>query len=116
MNYEEFHHQMALEAKRLADHVCAYCCIDPRSNLAAEVQDLEVGELASIFYLMAHERLPLEDALTQFTRVIAMRISPRPSGSDIGANALSTCGSFSNYHPRERIHLEGLEWGIVDNR
>ena len=49
MNYEQFHHQMDLEAKRLADHVCAYCCIDPRSSLAGEVQDLEVGELVGLF-------------------------------------------------------------------
>jgi hypothetical protein len=116
MNYEEFHHQMALEAKRLADHVCAYCCIDPRSSLAGEVQDLEVGELVGLFYLMAHERLPLKDALTQFARVIAIRMPPRPSGCDTMANASSTCGSFSNYHPRERIHLNGFEWGIIDNR
>jgi hypothetical protein len=116
MNYDQLHHQMEREAKRFAEHVCALSAVDPHSGLAEKVRDLEAGELASIFYLMAHERLPLEDALTQFTRVIAMRISPRPSGNDIGANALSTCGSFSNYHPRERIHLEGLEWGIVDNR
>ena len=116
MNIDQFHDQMNLEANRLADHVFAYCDVDPRSSLAGEVRDLEVGELVGLFYLMAHERLPLKDALTQFARVIAIRMPPRPSSCDTMANASSTCGSFSNYHPRERIHLNGFEWGIIDNR
>jgi hypothetical protein len=116
MSINYFHHQMHIEAKRLAEQVCAYCDLDPHSRLAEEVRGLEAGELVSIFYLMAHERLPLEDALTQFVRVIAIRMPPGPSGSDTAANASSTCGSFSNYHPRERIHLNGSAWGIVDNR
>jgi len=116
MNYDQFHHQVEREAKRLAEHVCALSAVDPHSRLAEEVRELEAGELVSLFYLMAHERLPLEDALTQFARVIAIRMPPKPSGRDTMANAASTCGSFSNYHPRERIHLDGCEWGIIDNR
>jgi hypothetical protein len=66
MNIDQFHDQMNLEANRLADHVFAYCDVDPRSSLAGEVRDLEVGELVALFYLIAHERLLLENALTQF--------------------------------------------------
>jgi hypothetical protein len=92
MNYDQFHQKMDREAKHLAGNVCAYCCVDPRSSLAEEIHDLEVGELVSLFYLIAHERLPLEYALTQFTRVIAIRMPRRPSGCDTVANAPSTCG------------------------
>jgi hypothetical protein len=116
MNIDQFHDQMNLEANRLADHVFAYCDVDPRSSLAGEVRDLEVGELVALFYLIAHERLLLENALTQFTSVTAIRMPPRPSGRDTEANALSTCGSLAKNFPHERIHIDGVEWGILDDR
>ena len=116
MNIDQLHHQMHVEAQRFAEHVCSYCNLDPRSRLAGEVNNLEAGELVSVFYLIAHERLPLEDALTQFDMVTAIRMSPRPSARDHMASASSTCGSLSNCFPWERIHLDGFEWGIIDNR
>ena len=67
MNIDQFHDQMNLEANRLADHVFAYCDVDPRSSLAGEVRDLEVGELVALFYLIAHERLLLENVCSDGT-------------------------------------------------
>jgi hypothetical protein len=32
------------------------------------------------------------------------------------AKVSSARTSFSNYHPRTRVFLDGFEWGIVDNR
>ena len=57
MNIDQFHEQMDREAIRLADHLFAYCDVDPHSTLAGKVRDLEVGELVALFYLIAHERL-----------------------------------------------------------
>ena len=105
MNIDQFHDQMNLEANRLADHVFAYCDVDPRSSLAGEVRDL-----------IAHERLLFENALTQFTSVTAIRMVRTPSGRDTEANALSTCGSLAKDFPHERIHIDGVEWGILDDR
>jgi hypothetical protein len=114
MSIDYFHHQMHIEAKRLAEHVYGYCDLDPHSPLAEKVDDLEAGELVSLFYLMAHERLSLEDALMQFDLVTAIRMHRKSSAGDI--DAPSTCGSLSNCFPRERIHFGGFEWGIIDNR
>jgi hypothetical protein len=63
MSIDYFHHQMHVETKRLAEQVCASCDLDPHSRLAEKINDLEAGELVSLFYLMAHELLPLEEAL-----------------------------------------------------
>jgi hypothetical protein len=116
MNLDQLHHQMALEARRFAGHVCAYCQVDPHSSVAQEVNGLEAGELVSVFYLVALERLPLDIALTQFEQVMAIR---RPQGGWPGepvASLSSVKTSFSNYHPQRRVYLDGYEWGIVDNR
>ena len=114
MSIDYFHRQMHIEAKRLAEHVYGYCDLDPHSPLAEKVDDLEAGELVSLFYLMAHERLSLEDALMQFDLVTAIRMPRKSSARDI--DAPSTCGSLSNCSPRERIHFGGFEWGIIDSR
>ena len=116
MNIDYFHRRMHIEAKRLAEQVCAYCDVDPHSRLAEKINDLEAGELVSLFYLIAHERLSLEDALMQFDLVTAIRMPRKSSARDIVVNAPWTCGSLSNYPPRERIHLDGAEWGIIDRR
>jgi hypothetical protein len=116
MSIDYFHHQMHVETKRLAEQVCASCDLDPHSRLAEKINDLEAGELVSLFYLMAHEFLPLEEALVQFDLVTAIRMPRKSSARDIVVNAPSTCGSLSNYPPRERIHLDGAEWGITDRR
>jgi hypothetical protein len=116
MNIDQLHEQMDREAIRLADHLFAYCDVDPHSTLAGKVRDLEVGELVALFYLIAHERLLPEDALTQFTRVAAIRMPRRPPGRDTEANALSTCGSLAKEFPHERIHVDGFEWAIMDSR
>jgi hypothetical protein len=116
MNIDYFHHQMHIEAKRLAEQVCAYCDVDPHSRLAEKINDLEAGELVSLFYLMAHERLSLEDALMQFDLVTAIRMPRKSLARDIMVDAPSTCGSLSNCPPWERIHLNGFEWGIIDSR
>ena len=83
MNIDYFHHQMHIEAKRLAEQVCAYCDVDPHSRLAEKINDLEAGELVSLFYLIAHERLSLEDALMQFDLVTAIRMPRKSSAGDI---------------------------------
>jgi len=114
MSIDYFHHQMHIEAKRLAEHVYGYCDLDPHSRLAKKVDDLEAGELVSLFYLMAHERLSLEDALMPFDLVTAIRMPRKSSAGDI--DTPTTCGSLSNCFPRERIHFGGFEWGIIDNR
>jgi hypothetical protein len=41
---------MHIEAKRLAEHVYGYCDLDPHSRLAEKVNDLEAGELVSLFH------------------------------------------------------------------
>ena len=74
MNIDQLHEQMDREAIRLADHLIVYCDVDPHSTLAGKVRGLEVGEFVALFYLIAHERLLPEDALTQFTRVTAIRM------------------------------------------
>jgi hypothetical protein len=53
MNIDQLHYQMALEARRFAEHVCDYCQVDRHSSLAGEVNDLEAGELVSVFYLVS---------------------------------------------------------------
>jgi hypothetical protein len=116
MNIDYFHRQMHIEAKRLAEQVCAYCDVDPHSRLAEKINDLEAGELVSLFYLMAHERLSLEDALMQFDLVTAIRMPRKSPARDIMVDAPSTCGSLSNCSPRERIHFGSFEWGIIDSR
>jgi hypothetical protein len=116
MNIDQLHYQMALEARRFAEHVCDYCQVDRHSSLAGEVNDLEAGELVSVFYLVSLERLPLEIALTQFDQVIAMRMPQGGWPGEPVAKVSSTRTSFSNYHPRTRVFLDGFEWGIVDNR
>ena len=105
MSIDYFHHQMHIEAKRLAEHVYGYCDLDPHSRLAEKVNDLEAGELVSLFYLMAHERLSLEDALMQFDLVTAIRMPRKSSARDIMVDAPSTCGSLSNCSPRATVHL-----------
>ena len=48
MNIDQLHEQMDREAIRLADHLFAYCDVDPHSTLAGKVLDLEVGELVAL--------------------------------------------------------------------
>jgi hypothetical protein len=49
MNIDYFHRQMHIEAKRLAEQVCAYCDVDPHSRLAEKVNDLEALNHPLIF-------------------------------------------------------------------
>jgi hypothetical protein len=107
---------MDLEAKRFAGYVQAYCQVNPHFGLGGKLNDLEAGELVAVYYLVAHERLPLDDAMTQFPQVTAIRMPRRPITHDGMATTPTTCGSLSEAFPRERIHLDGIEWAIMDNR
>jgi hypothetical protein len=83
MNIELLDQEMALEAERFGDHIRWYCGVHPQSDLGRELCGLEAGELASVFYLVSHQDVPLEYALLEYESVIAMRaplqrIAPTP--------------------------------------
>jgi hypothetical protein len=116
MDLDQFHHQKHVETKRLADHVCASCNLDPHSRLAGAVRDLQTSDLISVIYLMSHVGFPLEFALMHYTQVTAIRMPRKPSARRSVVNAHMTCQLLSYCTPDKRIHIDGIEWNIIDNR
>ena len=86
------------------------------SSLAGEVQDLEVGRARRAISLMAHEQLPLEDALTQFARVIADPYAAETIELRRHGERLIDLWIILKLPPAGTHPLDGFEWGIIDNR
>ena len=122
MSAELLDQEMALEAKRLGDHVRWYCGVHPQSDLGRGLCDLEAGELASLFYLVSHEDVPLEYALLEYESVIAMRAPLQKTTPHAAEHAMCFDGCMAFYSNSEHfdqektVYIGGCEWKISDNR
>jgi hypothetical protein len=122
MNIELLDQEMALEAERFGDHIRWYCGVHPQSDLGRELCDLEAGELASVFYLVSHQDVPLEYALLEYESVIAMRAPLQRIAPHTAKHAMRLDGCLAFYGNSEpfdqakTVHMGGCEWMISDNR
>jgi hypothetical protein len=116
-------HQMALEAKCLADYVRGYCSVHPYSDLGKELDELEAGELVSVFYLVAYKGIPLDYALLQYQLVTAMRLPSRGGGYYHVDNrtcfeepSTAPCRPLTTSIQQEVVPIAGCEWRVTDRR
>ena len=73
MNIDQFHHQLGLEANRLANHVLAYCDVDLSTDLRALLP--LVAPLIS-----GHSDLAIGTRLSRSSRVVSDVVMAPPGG------------------------------------
>ena len=82
------------------------------------IADLEAGELASVFYLVSHQDVPLEYALLEYESVIAMRAPLQRIAPHTAKHAMRLDGCLAFYGNSEpfdqakTVHMGGCEWMI----